>query len=111
LMLGGQECFQEGKYDRTPIGDMLPVYLEALPAARVSGDLRIDLTQEGLLQPWMRLRSTEAEERARLIETPPFHVLNQARSIKPGATIMATVSDGAGHIQPALVVQRFGYGR
>ena len=28
LMLGGTESFQEGKYQRTPIGDMLPVYLD-----------------------------------------------------------------------------------
>ena len=28
LMLGGQESFQQGKYQRTPVGDMLPVYLD-----------------------------------------------------------------------------------
>src|SRR4051812_25799129 len=28
LMLGGMECFHEGKYLRTPVGDMLPVYLD-----------------------------------------------------------------------------------
>ena len=28
LMLGGMESFQEGKYQRTPVGDMLPVYLD-----------------------------------------------------------------------------------
>jgi uncharacterized membrane protein len=27
LMLGGQESFHHGKYDRTPIGDMLPSIL------------------------------------------------------------------------------------
>ena len=28
LMLGGQETFKNGKYDRTPIGDLLPVYVD-----------------------------------------------------------------------------------
>ena len=28
LMLGGAESFSQGKYQRTPIGDMLPVYLD-----------------------------------------------------------------------------------
>src|SRR5205085_359106 len=27
LMLGGPDSFAEGKYDRTPVGELLPVYL------------------------------------------------------------------------------------
>jgi len=33
-MLGGMESFQQGKYQRTPIGDMLPVYLERVDDTR-----------------------------------------------------------------------------
>ena len=33
LMLGGQESFASGGYDRTPIGEMLPVYLDRFPQA------------------------------------------------------------------------------
>ena len=27
LMLGGPDSFADGKYDRTPVGELLPVYL------------------------------------------------------------------------------------
>ena len=27
LMLGGPDSFADGKYDRTPVGEILPVYL------------------------------------------------------------------------------------
>ncbi|MEK6239033.1 MAG: hypothetical protein N2C14_30325, partial [Planctomycetales bacterium] len=30
LMLGGQESFRQGKFDRTPVANLLPVYLDAL---------------------------------------------------------------------------------
>jgi hypothetical protein len=37
LMLGGAESFQKGKYLRTPVGDMLPVYLDQSPEPRPPG--------------------------------------------------------------------------
>jgi len=111
LMLGGMECFQEGKYQRTPIGDMLPVYLDRTEESAPSGTLRLNLTPEGWLQPWSRLRDNETAEKARLQAMAPFHVLNPVREVKPGASVMATVSDGAGKVWPALIVQRFGRGR
>ncbi len=112
LMLGGQESFQNGDYDRTPIGEMLPVYLNhrAPPKAPESG-YRLNLTREGWLQPWVRLRNNEADEKKRLEEAPPFHVLNPLPDPKPGASVLATVLDGSGKAQPALVVQRYGHGR
>jgi len=41
----------------------------------------------------------------------PFFVLNPLREVKPGASVIATVSDESGKTFPALVVQRFGRGR
>src|SRR5262249_14821674 len=52
LMLGGMECFQQGNYQRTPIGDMLPVYLERSTEAWPTGAVHLSLTPEGWLQPW-----------------------------------------------------------
>jgi uncharacterized membrane protein len=111
LMLGGAESFQQGKFARTPVGDMLPVYLDA-PSETVPGrEWRLALTREGWLTPWARLRQTEADERARLDALPPFQVLNRVGRPKPGASLIATVSDGRGAQFPALAVQRFGRGR
>lgn len=111
MMLGGAESFQQGDYVRTPIGDMLPVYLEK-PEVPAKGALYpLDLTREGWLQPWARLRDTEAGEKARLDGMVPFQVFNPLHQVKPGASVIATVSDPEGQARPALVVQRFGHGR
>ena len=111
LMLGGQESFQNGKYHRTPIGDMLPVYLDANSEAPLPRDPKFSLTREGWLQAWARIRSTETDERTRLDGMPPFQVLNRVRGIKPGASVIASLSDGRGTDFPAIIVQRFGNGR
>ena len=115
MMLGGMESLQEGKFQRTPVGDMLPVYLdqpgENPSAGRLPGELRLSLTREGLLQPWARLRNNEADEAQRLRDVPPFGVLNHVRGIKPGAIPIANVTDGNNPPQPALVAQRYGNGR
>jgi uncharacterized membrane protein len=111
LMLGGQESFREGSFARTPVGDMLPVYLDRATAATGPGQFRMNLTREGWLQPWARLRNNEADEKRRLEDMPPFQVLNFVGESKPGASTIATVSDLQGNEHPALVVQRFGHGR
>jgi uncharacterized membrane protein len=111
IMLGGMESYQQGKYQRTPIGDMLPVYLDPVGDTNEPGPLRYDLTREGFLQSWARLRENEADEKARLQTMAPFQVLNRVKEAKPGASVIATVSDARGNSYPALVVQRFGRGR
>ncbi|MFM2143026.1 MAG: hypothetical protein RLZZ476_1570 [Verrucomicrobiota bacterium] len=110
MMLGGQESFREGGYEHTPIGRMLPVYLDQTSAAAPIADARFNLTREGWLEPWMRLRADRAEDEQRLTTMTAFHSINAAFSIKPGASILATISDSQG-THPALAVQRFGEGR
>src|SRR6266699_519495 len=111
LMLGGAETFHQGKYERTPVGDMLPVYLDHFVETKPTTNFQFGLTREGWLQPWARLRNTENEEKSRLESMPAFQVLNRVREIKPGASVIATVRDESGHTLPALAVQRFGNGR
>jgi len=110
LMLGGQECYRAGGYDNTPIGRMLPVYLDQATSGPAIGDARFNLTREGWLESWMRLRTDRAEDESRLTSMAAFHSVNPAFSIKPGASILATVSD-AHNSYPAIAVQRFGEGR
>jgi uncharacterized membrane protein len=111
IMLGGAESFREGDYAGTSIGSLLPVYLDRPVEANLPGQWKLSFTREGWLQPWIRLRSTEAEEKTRLESVPAFQVLNAVSDIKPGASVLATVSDPEGETHPALVVQRFGLGR
>ena len=111
LMLGGLESFAEGKYDKTPVGDLLPVYVDRPTPAEAHAEYRLGLTREGWLQPWVRLRKTEDEDQKRLDGMPAFLTLNQARGIKPGAMILSEVRDQSGRTAPALVAQPFGKGR
>ncbi|HRE79900.1 MAG TPA: glutamine amidotransferase, partial [Opitutaceae bacterium] len=119
LMLGGMESFQAGGYFRTPIGDMLPVYLDRLDAQSLEGaadgpeprPIQFELAREGWLQAWARLYDNESQERARLEGMPAFRVVNRVRGVKPGASVIATGRDESGTDVPALAVQRFGRGR
>jgi len=110
MMLGGQESFSAGDYDRTPIGTMLPVYLDRmiLPTQQT---YRLNLTRDGWLQPWVRLETTEVQETKRIQKMPTFVTINAAKSIKPGATVLSTVQGEDGLDHPAMVVQAFGKGR
>jgi len=113
LMLGGPDSFYDGKYDRTPLGEMMPVYLTRTSAS-TSGpaptDYRLVLTREGWLQPWVRTRKTEEEEVQRLKTMTGFRMLSEVGNIKPGASVLAEVRDPSGASHPALVAQSFGKG-
>lgn len=111
LMLGGRESFQKGDYQRTPIASILPIYLDPVPAAKSSLDARLNLTREGWLQPWARLRDNEKDEQQRLAEMPEFHVVNRARAVKPGARVVATVDVKDSQELPGLIAQQVGNGR
>lgn len=114
LMLSGGESFTEGSYRRTPVGELLPVYLDR-PADQPDGpsdrEFRLVLTREGWLQPWVRLHKTEDADRQRLAAMTPFRTTNRVGNLKPGASELAQVVDPHGETRPALVAQRFGRGR
>ena len=110
LMMGGQESFRQGDFDRTPIGEMLPIDLSREMKSPTSG-VRLSLTRDGWLEPWVRLRSDEVAEEERLKSMPEFLTLNSAAFVRPGAVVMAEVQDADENRWPALVVQRFGKGR
>lgn len=109
LMLGGRESFQGGGFQNTPIGNLLPVYLDPVDGRSASGG--VQLTREGWLQPWVRLRDTEDAERQRLSEMPGFRVFNRLPTTKPGARVMIATDQAEDEPLPALVVQQFGNGR
>lgn len=114
LMAGGVESFAEGGYRLTPVGDLLPVYLDSDPADQLAAsdsELRLVLTREGWLQDWVRLRKSEDEEQQRLASMPDFQTMNAVGNLKPGAMELAQVADPSGTTYPALVAQRFGRGR
>jgi len=110
LMLGGTESFRDGLAE-TPLGELSPVYPPRGRDEPSPRSVRMELTREGRLQPWARLRETEQAERLRLESMPGFRTLNRVGDPKPGAAQIATASDPSDEQHPALVVQRFGKGR
>ena len=113
MMLAGQESFENGGFERTPLGDLLPVYLSRFDGLPDDGRFRLRLTRDGMHPPWsfFRVRSTIVDEQKRLDEMPDFVTLNRVSGVKPGAVILATATDGQGQDRPALAAQRFGAGR
>jgi len=111
LMLGGQESFDANRFAASPLGELSPVYAPRRSDETATDNYRLEMTREGLLQPWFRLRETEDSEAERFKEMPSFNTLNPVGEAKPGAVKLATVRDGQGRVMPALVMQRFGKGK
>ncbi len=110
VMLGGIDSLGEGGYAGTPIGETLPLYLNR-PPSRGADLFAFQLTRDGLLQPWMRLRANEGAENERLAALPGIRVLNSGTEPKPGALVMADSGPPGGPSLPAIAVQRYGNGR
>jgi uncharacterized membrane protein len=110
LMLGGKDSFQQGNFDRTPIGSLLPVYLDRVPEGANSPAIRMTLTRDGWLEPWARLRDNEPDEQERLSKMTDFRVLSRVASTRVGAKTIATAGGDDAEALPALVVQRMGNG-
>jgi uncharacterized membrane protein len=118
LMLGGPQSFHQGGWQNTPVKHVLPVYCDrVIPpdgpsrADAEPDELRFQLTRDGWLQPWVRLRQTEPEEERRVGEMSGFQVVSRVNGIKPAAQVLANVTDAAGAKHPALVAQTYGDGR
>ena len=110
LMLGGRDSFRHGDWHKSSLRDAFPVYLDrgSDPPKR---EMVWSLTRDGWLEPWMRVRSTEDEEKRRLKEVPPIKIVNPLVETKPGARVFSEVDDGAGTRFPAVVAHQYGQGR
>ncbi|MEO6002350.1 MAG: glutamine amidotransferase [Opitutus sp.] len=111
MMLGGVNSLENGKYHDTALAPVLPVYLDRLAAKPPSGPMKLELTREGWLEPWTRIRAQETDEKARLQAMPPLLIANGLAGVKPGATVLASLTDEQGTSFPALISQPFGAGR
>lgn len=111
LMLGGQESFNDDSFGKTPLGELSPVYAPRNRSDQPAAGGKWSTTREGMLQPWQRLRETEAAEKMRLSKMPPFRVTHEVGDIKPGAIELAQLETGSGQPAPAFITQRFGKGR
>lgn len=110
LMLGGMESLEAGGYEGTAIGEMLPVYLKAGDGEAVAAPSRFEMTREGMLEPWARLRLSEDAEKERIGKMPLFGEVHRLGKVRPGALEVMSFEfpEGGG---PAIAVRKYGRGR
>jgi uncharacterized membrane protein len=122
LMLGGQESMRGRDFQDSAFAQLLPFYCDdglsekpntdgGLFDSQTTPTYRFQLTREGWLQPFLRMADSEAAEKARLDGMPLFEVLNRAKGVKPGASVLAEVKGAGDELIPILATQRFGKGR
>jgi hypothetical protein len=111
IMLGGRSSFDAGGYDRTPIGELLPVVLgeRRREESYLRQPLKAELTSYGRNHPATRLVPGEAENERRWEALPEIGDFNWIATSKPGATVLAR---GKGRGSPVLLAaHRYGRGR
>lgn len=110
VMLGGAESLDTGGYHGTPVGEMLPVYLDPVtpPGSPLTG--KFVLTREGLLEPWARLRETDGKEVERIDRMPEFQNIHRLAGLRPGAMAIGKLELAEG-ASPGLATRRYGRGR
>ncbi|WP_221028971.1 glutamine amidotransferase [Actomonas aquatica] len=111
LFLGGADTLENGGYADSPLAAALPIYLDRRADRAPRGELRWDLTREGWVEPWVRILPNAEDERNRLADMPAFLIANGLTDTKPGATVLASLTDDEGRTFPGLAAQRFGAGR
>ncbi len=111
LMLGGQESFSGKAFADSTLGELSAVYGPRSNQEGAASNYQFTITREGMLKPWIRLRDNERDENARVNQLPNLTTVNAVGDVKPGAFVLAEVSDENGDTTPAIVAQRFGKGR
>ncbi len=111
LMLGGQQSLSQGRYTGTPIGDVLPLYLDRIAEREQLDEMKYSLSREGWLLPWARLRKNETDEKDRIAAMPGFGVVNKSQDIKPAATVVNVLEDDGASQFLGVVTQQFGKGK
>jgi len=110
IMLGGMESLDLGGYHNTTIGSLLPVYLDRGTPEGAPVPAKLNLTREGFLEPWARLRKSRAAEKTRLEQMPIFENVHTIPEVRPGSVTIASLETEYGDF-PALVTRRYGNGR
>src|SRR5262249_14933634 len=110
MMLGGRRSFAEGGWAGTPVGEVLPVTLEAANAKYLS-ELQVKPTRAGATFPVAQIANDEKASLARWDTMPVLTTVNPVRLVKPGATVLLNAVDNRRQEQVVLAYQRYGRGK
>ena len=110
MMLGGRRSFAEGGWGGTPVGEVLPVTLEAANPKYLS-ELSVKPTRAGATFPVTQIAPDEKGSSAKWDGMPTVTTVNPVRLLKPGATSLLTAMDNRRQEQVVLAYQRYGRGK
>jgi len=110
LMLGGRRSFAEGGWGGTPVGEVLPVVLDAANAKYFSW-LNVRPTRAGASFPVTQVANDEKSSATKWADMPSVSAVNSVRQVKPGATVLLTAADDRHQDQIVLAYQRYGRGK
>jgi uncharacterized membrane protein len=114
LMLGGRRAFAEGGWAGTPVGEVLPVTLDATSDQRGGpyfSELSVKPTRAGSTSPVTQIAGDEAASQKRWLELPPVTAVNPVHGVKAGATVLLSAVDNRKQEQIVLASQRYGRGK
>jgi uncharacterized membrane protein len=116
LALGGRLSFDGGKFNGTPIADLLPITLNGKVtdvADSFNAVYRPRLTGPGQSHPITRLTEDNAANQKTWNELPPVSISEILNTVKPGATVLVEGQRAGSSAAPVplLVQQRYGRGQ
>jgi uncharacterized membrane protein len=111
LMTGGRNSFSAGRYQNSPIADILPVQLTA-DKTPVLEKLKLMVTEYGKTHTLMRLSSDASANVKQWAELPALVDFNKTLEAKAGGIVLARGLPEGGSDSPILLAfQRYGRGR
>lgn len=112
MMLGGRNSFSDGRYQNTPIADILPVRLPASQSTFVVDNFMLEVSDYGRSHPMMKLNPSGTQPVVDWDELPPLTEYNRVDEAKVGAIVLATANPESTRDSPILLAyQRYGRGR
>ncbi len=112
LMMGGRNSFAGGRYENSPIADILPVQMSSGDRTPVIGKLKMAITDYARTHPLMRLSPDANANVKQWSDLPPLNDFNKTLDAKIGGIVLARgQGDKKGSDPIILAYQRYGRGR
>jgi len=113
LMMGGRNSFAGGRYQNSPIADILPVQMAPEASTPIIGRLKLAITDYGRTHPLMKLSPGADANVKQWSDLPPLNDFNKTLDAKVGGIVLARgQTETRGTSDPILLAyQRYGRGR
>jgi uncharacterized membrane protein len=113
LMMGGRNSFAGGRYQNSPIADILPVQMAPEASMPIIGRLKLAVTDYGRTHPLMKLSPGADAHVKQWTDLPPLNDFNKTLDAKVGGIVLARgEAETRGNSDPILLAyQRYGRGR